>query len=359
ENQNDESENLIAGDLALADKVVHLETRYDGNTATSFVTGISGETPLEANLSPNKNDADVYDMSPPVKDESKDKSRKTVALPPFKQEPAFPLFSAGSAIQPTAAASSSNLAVSKLAAQVSFKDLRGQADASSVVDAAVRRLGDQVTIFAESCKLKGHELRDRSSLEASAHLLVWQYPPSLQVFKSLISKTGARNIYLCGAGEAETYDASSFLKRLLAMVRYAVNQRDGEAHAEKLCAALATSKMAIALGLTLLKKVDVIDWYAEDSMIFLELLGSPNDGWETLPEFRQLSNTLREITDFRNWCAEAPLDEIQSELVPNATRLGGEKAEASQEAAFQNDTTARANYNDRTSYLSSDQPRKI
>ncbi len=343
-----------------ADLVVRLETRYDGTTASSLVTGVSAETSLSASSSQDKNEATVYDMSPPANGESKDKALKTVALPPFKQEPAFPLFSASAAANSSMPAVGPALAgQAKTSTQLSWKDLRSQLDPASVVDAAVRRLGDQVSIFAEACKLKGHELCDRSSLESSAHLLIWQYPPSLQVFKSLINKSQARNVYICGAGEAEEYDASSFLKRLLAMVRFAVNQRDGEAHAEKLCAALATSKMAIALGLTLLKKVDVIDWYAEDSMIFLELLGSPNDGWETLPEFRQLNNTLREITDFRNWCAEAPLDEIQSELVPNATRLGGEKTEASQESAFQNDTTPRANYNDRTSYLPSDQPRKI
>ena len=232
--------------------------------------------------------------------------------------------------------------------QINWKDLRHHASVGSVADAAIRKLGDQVQVFAEASKLEGHVLLDRSSLESRPHLLIWQYPPSLQSFRAILAKSGASSIYLCGAAVTEDYSASSFLKRLMSMVRFAVNQKDGQAHAEKLCAALATTKMALALGLTVLKKLNIVDWYAEESIIYMDIVGNPSEGWGDLLEYRQLANTLKEITEFRSWCAEAPLDEIQSELVPNAIRLNVETAGASQEGPPQYDTYPRANYNDRS-----------
>jgi single-stranded-DNA-specific exonuclease len=240
---------------------------------------------------------------------------------------------------------------------ITFKDLRDHDAPESVIETACARLKDRLNLFAESCQMPGYEFADRSCLPKRSHLLIWQFPPSLQVFRLLLAETQASQIYICGGAAAENYDATTFLKRLLSMVRFAVNQRDGEAHADKLCAALSTTKMALALGLTLLKKLDVIDWYSEDSVIFLEITGSPAEGFEKHPEYRQLANTLQEITEFRNWCAKAPLDEIQSQLVPNAIRLSPENAAASQEDV-KKDTTLRAIHNDRASHVESGKPRK-
>jgi hypothetical protein len=73
---------------------------------------------------------------------------------------------------------------------------------------------------------------------------------------------------------------------------------------------------------------------------------------ENHSEYRQLANTLKEIMEFRSWCAEAPLDEIQSELLPNSIRLYGQKGEASQETQQEETTYPRVNNNDRASRTS-------
>ena len=236
--------------------------------------------------------------------------------------------------------------------QISFKDLRGHSSPTGVVDAAVRKLQGKVQIFAEASKLAGHKLCDRTAVTEGSHLLIWQYPPSMQVFRTLIASCRPSQIYLCGAAEVEHVDAATFLKRLLSLIRFAVNQKDGQAQAEKLAAAMSTTKMALALGLTILKKLSVIDWYAEDSVLYMDILGQPSEGWELLPEFRQLSNSLREITEFRAWCSEAPLDEVQSELVPNAIRVADNRTDApSQEASFK-DSDLRVKYDERASHTS-------
>jgi single-stranded-DNA-specific exonuclease RecJ len=303
---------------AQAPSTVHLQTRFDGVTAR---TNISRQNSAE----------DTYDDM---------------------EELAEPITAGSRSNSGDESSSTNSKAIVQRAQQMNWKDLRFHQDPNSVVDAAVRKLGAQLNIFAEACKLNSHILQDRSSVLEIPHLLIWQYPPSIQVFRSLLSKSNASNIYLCGAAPAENQDTASFLKRLFAMLRYAVNQRDGQAHAEKLCAGLATTKMALALGLALLKKVDAIDWYAEDSMIFVEITGSPGEGMENHSEYRQLANTLKEIMEFRSWCAEAPLDEIQSELLPNSIRLYGQKGEASQETQQEETTYPRVNNNDRASRTS-------
>jgi hypothetical protein len=70
-----------------------------------------------------------------------------------------------------------------------------------------------------------------------------------------------------------------------------------------------------------LKKLDVIDWYAEDGEIYLDLFGSPEGSMEELIEYRQLGDLLGQIDSFRKWCANANLKEIQLATMPNQIEL--------------------------------------
>ncbi len=361
-----EIEDELDADGKTTERVIHLETNYDGDTASTVVVDqlVSTDTQL--------NDGSSIDMRPErtritaesvnelesILDDSltyDDDFSAGIMSGGISEQELYPksyLKQKAAKSEPlvdTGVVRDSFPVITPqpVNIQVSWKDLRQHTSPATVAETAARKLGSQVQIYAEACKLEGHSLVDRTMLSSAPHLVVWQYPPTLQAFRNIIGKSQASNIYLCGAGAAEQYNASSFLKRLLAMVRFAVNQRDGQAQSDKLCAGLATSKMSLALGLTLLKKADVIDWYAEDSVIFLDISGAPGGGWENLLEYRQLANTLQEITEFRNWCAEAPLDEIQSELVPNAIRISTESAGANQEGP-QHDIYPKANYNDRS-----------
>ena len=348
----------------LANRVVRLETRYDGKTASTNVTEVSllpestpcqtatslpcdslaGKTETEHNPEAGNSPIENQELEAKTKAELQESltGPACLILPPSRKK---------------SPAGSDNIAQAGSITRITFKDVRAHSAPMAILEAARRKLGNELNIFAESVKINGHETCDRSSIQAGAHLLIWQYPPSLQVFRSIISRSCPEHIYLSGAGAGKDCAPLSFVTRLVAMVRFAVNQLDGQAQAEKLCAGLSTTKMALALGLTLLKKLDVIDWYAEDSIIYLEISGIPLAGPEELPEYRQLANTLRENTEFRNWCAEATLNEIQSELIPNAIRLSPESTGASQEGVLK-DTILRANYNDRASHAKPGEPRK-
>lgn len=378
------------------DVTVHVETSYDGTTASTSIKGytvrpaqlIESETapdpkrpnPLDlpkiaSTVKPGTEQEDfepshvvaadhldeasaaatpgVNKLSPSSSAAGASVHPKKVDLPPMAASaPALgdPLPSLS--IHGQAPAPSPSETVARPAQVITFRDLREHGSSPSVVDAAMRKLGDKLQIFAEASKLDGHKLCDRTAVEESAHLLIWQYPPSLQVFRALIAKSKPSQIYFSGAGTADNLDTPAFLKKLLSLVRFAVNQKDGQAHADKLAAALASTKMCLALGLTILKKLNVIDWYSEDSILYMDILGQPSDSWDSLPEYRQLSNSLKEIREFRAWCADAPLEEVQSELVPNAIKVSDKRAEAPGQEASSRDSNLRVNYDERASYTS-------
>lgn len=207
----------------------------------------------------------------------------------------------------------------KAQAPMIWTDLRDHSAPESVLEAAARKLGNKLSVFAEGTSKHGAtSFYDRTSLPENPHLLLWEFPCNLHVLRTMLAKTHATNIYLVGAAPQAEIDANTLLKKLLAIIRFAVNQREGQAQPDKIAAALATSKMTIALGLTILKKANVVEWYSEDGLLYLDIIGPPAESWEGLPEFRQLVNSLKEISDFRHWLAESPLKEIQLAVAPSA-----------------------------------------
>lgn len=208
------------------------------------------------------------------------------------------------------------------AVSITWKDLRNHADPLSVLKAAVKNLGDKLTIFAEAVEsIDGVVLADRTYAEKRAHLVLWQYPPNAKVLQDLLTSTGAKTVYLIGSAPAPVLDPTSFLRKLLGLVRYVVNQRDGQVSGDKLCAALATDKMSVALGLGVLRKMGVIDWFAEEGIITVDLMDEPTGPPDEFPEYRQLGNQLSGIAAFRNWFAEASLDDIQLGVLPNQVQV--------------------------------------
>jgi single-stranded-DNA-specific exonuclease RecJ len=210
-------------------------------------------------------------------------------------------------------------------AKLNWKDLRTHQSPQGILETAQRKLGQKLFLFAEAiAKQEGMVFCDRTALAevgAKEHLLIWQHPPTLQVLQDLVHRTGAKEIYLVGAAKHEDCDSNAFLRKLMGLVRYAVNQKEGKVPGEKMAAALATSKKSIALGLTLLNKIGVIDWYAEDGFIYLDLFGEPEAKAEDQSEFQRLSQALKEVSEFRSWLTATPLNEIQLAIAPNQIKL--------------------------------------
>jgi hypothetical protein len=211
---------------------------------------------------------------------------------------------------------------STASAQKTWKDLRDYSDGQAIISSALEKLGDKLSVFAEGAP-RGWAFStvDRSNLAAAQHLIIWQFPPALKIFQEVLSRSQASNIYLLGSTAGEFLDVPSFVKQLFGIIRFAVSKRDGKIAGDKMAAALATTKMAVALGLSMLRKLNVIDWYADEGDIYLDLIGSPTGAMDEMAEFRQLSDVLCQIDSFRKWCATAKLKEIQLATMPNQIEL--------------------------------------
>jgi single-stranded-DNA-specific exonuclease len=192
-----------------------------------------------------------------------------------------------------------------------WKDLRNFADTDSILKSAVEK--PDMAIFAENAKVTAPLLIDRNNQQTSQHLLLWSYPPSLEVLAQIVNSCKPQNIYLSGAATMahDTSNVHAFLKHLTSLIRFAVNQRGGKAEASRLAAALGATDISIALGLALLKKTQVLDWFSENGLLHFDFAGTALPVIDTMPEYQQLTQLLQEIVLFRRWCTTASLNEIK------------------------------------------------
>jgi hypothetical protein len=208
------------------------------------------------------------------------------------------------------------------AVKMNWKDLRDHSSPVGLLESAARKLGSGLAIFGESClKIPGLDFADRTTIGTAKHLILWQYPPSMKVFRDLFTQGSVREVYIIGGVPVDQEDAKAFIKRLLGFARFAVNQKEGKVPGEKLAVALGTTKMCVALGLTILNKIGVLEWFAEDGVIYLDIIGEPTEKAENIAEFRQLANSLKEVNDFRNWLKDSEFKEIQAALALNKVVL--------------------------------------
>jgi single-stranded-DNA-specific exonuclease RecJ len=215
-----------------------------------------------------------------------------------------------------------------LSSQRTWRDLREHNGSVVVLQKAIEKFPNTLAIFAEPGGQPGNiAVCDRTAVTNKEHLLIWQYPPSLKVLQEVLAHANPNTVYICGGAPKETYDVSNFLKKLVGLIRFTVSKKDGQVHANKLAAALGTTPISAALGMALLQKVGSIDWYVEDGLLFIDLLGPPNACLEDFSEYRQLDQSLKQIEEFRDWCATAKLKEIQLAAMPNQIGLQEESAE--------------------------------
>ncbi len=193
---------------------------------------------------------------------------------------------------------------------VQIKDLRTFSQTPDVVAKARQKLGASLQVFAEPTGA-GKDVKDRTMLAKSTHLMFLTLPPSQKVLQEIMAGVAPAVVYVVGQGSDGEEDAAAFLKRLYGLVKYAVNQKEGQVEGEKLAALMASTKMSLALGLTVLRKCHIIDWFAEDGVLFLDMLGEPISNGEELPEFKQLAVALSQTAEFRKWCRSAETAELE------------------------------------------------
>lgn len=215
----------------------------------------------------------------------------------------------------------------KQPAKQSWKDLRGHEAPTDLLERAVSKLQDKLVVFCEAEQTGSFNMLDRTEMNPCEHLMLWQYPPSQEVFQELLARVAPANIYLIGHAPASFDEPRAFLKRLFGLARFAINQRDGRIPGDKLTALMASDKLSVALGLAVLRKANMVDWFAEDGVINLDLLGDTPGRLDDCQEYEQLSKRLAEIKSFRQWCRDSSIKDIQLALVKNGVLLQKDSVE--------------------------------
>lgn len=215
-----------------------------------------------------------------------------------------------------------------------WQDLRNHQNKTDILAKATEKITikNDLVIFAESAQaVQPYVFAHRNAIKSAKHLIIWQFPPTLEIFQDIIAKADPEKIYLIGTPEANNnFDQpSTFLKRLYGLVKFAIAKREGQIEGELLTCLMGSSKLAVALGLKVLKSVHKIDWYVEDGVIFLDLLEEASCPMEELPEYVQLKSCLNEIGKFRTWCAESSIKDIQLNLLKNGVALSSPKSDDS------------------------------
>lgn len=209
--------------------------------------------------------------------------------------------------------------VASISGKQSLTDLRHFDNNKKIVSTAINTLGDNLAIFSEEAEASlAPRTFDRLSLPKRPHLLIKQFPPSPTVWQQVITTSGANKIYILGDDKSTLTDSASLIKRLIGLIRFVVNKKSGAVEASRISAALATTDLASALGLAILRKTELIDWYSDEGLIYLDLLDHPSESdIRQMSEYTQLEDVLKQINQFRQWCAAASIEDLQTTILGN------------------------------------------
>ena len=162
-----------------------------------------------------------------------------------------------------------------------------------------------------------------------------------EIFENLLKEVAPSSVYLIGKRDSDFDEPAQFLKRLYGLVRYAVNKKEGVIQGELITALMASDKLSIALGLSVLRKANLVDWFAEDGVINLDLLGGSSLQLQDSQEFSQLALRVKEIMSFRNWCSQSHPKDLQLAFSKNGVSLAKQTTDLEESVSELNE---RENY---------------
>ncbi|MCY4064235.1 MAG: single-stranded-DNA-specific exonuclease RecJ [Chloroflexi bacterium] len=141
---------------------------------------------------------------------------------------------------------------------------------------------------------------NRLGLKAAETLIVWTIPPSAEIWAAALATVNPERLILFGTRPSRE-TTGTFLARLAALVKYAVNQRDGTAALDALAAALGERERSIQDGLQVLRAMGKLDYRVGAAGDYrLELADkAPSDPLKTLQ--KRLSLLMRETRAYRNY----------------------------------------------------------
>ena len=148
---------------------------------------------------------------------------------------------------------------------------------------------------------------DRLGLCTAETLVVWTIPPSAEIWSAALASVNPARLILFG-NQPDLDSRTKFLARLAALVKYAINHRNGEAGLEVLATALAQRERAVQVGLQLLRALGKLEYRVKASgMVQLQFADAAPSEERALLQTR-LDLLLRETRAYRDYWMTMSMD---------------------------------------------------
>ncbi|MCY3979678.1 MAG: single-stranded-DNA-specific exonuclease RecJ [Chloroflexi bacterium] len=161
-------------------------------------------------------------------------------------------------------------------------------------------------VWAEGERVAGAV--NRLGLEPSETLIVWTCPPAAEIWSAALATVNPSRLIVFGIGP-RAENANELLARLAAMLKFAVNKREGRAGLEALAAALGEGERSVRVGLQVLRALGKLDYQlratGEVEVEFKD--AAPTEQAPVLQ--KRLSLLLRETRAYRNYWLTMKLQE--------------------------------------------------
>ncbi|MCY4020557.1 MAG: single-stranded-DNA-specific exonuclease RecJ [Chloroflexi bacterium] len=193
--------------------------------------------------------------------------------------------------------SSAALEVQAEAVAVELIDHRRSLAPVEQLEVELARFPDAL-IWSEVDKMAG--AIDRLGLRSQETLIVWTVPPSAEIWSAALATVNPARLILFG-NRPEDDSRASFLGRLAALVKYALNHKDGAAQIEALATAMGQRERGVQVGLQVLRALGKLAYRVGRTGEYqlTERDDPPSDDLKTLQ--KRLDMILRETRAYRDY----------------------------------------------------------
>lgn len=148
---------------------------------------------------------------------------------------------------------------------------------------------------------------DRTHLYPAQTLIIWTSPPGRSELQAALEQTQPQTVVVFGV-DPDGSTVEAFLKRLVGLVRFTMERREGMVEIERLAAATAHPRSAVRLGL---------QWMQAKGMILIEntpegnlrlLAGAEKDDQTAKAILTQLHRLIAEVNAYRHYFLTADKD---------------------------------------------------
>jgi hypothetical protein len=143
-------------------------------------------------------------------------------------------------------------------------------------------------------------LLHRQQLAPSSHLVIWTAPPNDEVYQAALKWVQPRQIYL--VGRAAPFDSLTlFVRQLMGLIKYALQQKHGQVEWEQLMAALGHGLGTVELGLNWLVAQGKLGYETHNDSLQLHVAYKEADPAAVATAEQRLKAALIETAAYRQF----------------------------------------------------------